>query len=182
MSLQGIGLIETYSNITNISTILTNQVDAISDATVPKDILDSYANYKFENQSLLQVDSSANSQRLLSYGGKYVVENNRNSLLLQNGNYVLIPSNNWTEYSNLTISTWFKTSENEITKQDLVSFYQFENNFNDSSGNGYTLTTTTSPSFDATNIKSGDYAVNFTTTTQFLSNTNINLNLSRNLD
>ena len=176
MSLQGIGLIETYSNITNVSTILTNQVDAISDATVPKDILDSYANYKFENQSLLQVDSSANSQRLLNYGGKHVVDNNRNSLLLENGSYALVPSNNWTEYSNLTISGWFKTSENEITKQDLVSFYQFENNFNDSSGNGYTLTTTTSPSFDATNRKSGDYAVNFTTTAQFLSNTNINLN------
>lgn len=176
MSSQGIGLLETNSNIINVSAIWTKNIDPVSDTTVPKDILNSYANYKFVNQSLLSVDSTTNSQSLLNYGGKYVVDNNRNSLLLQNGSYALIPSNNWTEYSNLIISGWIKTSENEITKQDLVSFYQFENNFNDSSGNAYTLTTTATPSFDATNKKYGEYAVNFTATTQFLSNTNINLN------
>ena len=193
MSTQGLGLIETNKILVNYSQYGSSisNIDIIDNNIIQPDILGSYANYTFKNGVLLPVDNSSNSQHLLNYGGKYTLEDNRNSLFLTSNNSAIIPATNWREYNNLCISGWFKTSDlatnDEIFRfgksffydtTNIVAWYRFDDNATnmllDSSGNNYNLTNN-SATFDTTNYKSGSGSVALSGTTQYLDiNANIN--------
>uniref|UniRef100_UPI0037BFC00D glycine-rich domain-containing protein n=1 Tax=Flavobacterium sp. TaxID=239 RepID=UPI0037BFC00D len=111
-----------------------------------------YIDYDFKNSNLLTIDSSPNYKHLTSYGAKYALNSNLNSLYLQNSNYVTIPENNWLSFSNLTISGWFKTESFQTNDEILDFTYQYIDH------------PVTVPSIQPTWISSNDYFYAFTNT------------------
>ena len=182
MSSTELGLIDANSNLSFISRQWTSNVDFIDDNNIQQDTLNSYISYKFKNQLLLPVDSTSNSQHLSMYGGTYQLEDNRDTLYLQTSNYALLPSNDWREYSNLTISGWFKTSNlannDEIFEfgdtfyydtSNLIAWYKFEDstNLGLDSVNGYNMTLTGTPTYSSSGSRVGKGYIQFPTTTQY---------------
>jgi len=72
-----------------------------------------YANYKFEELNTLNDDSSINLRSLISNSGDYIYEDNKDSIILANNTEAYIPTENWGNYKDLTISSWFKSSNLE---------------------------------------------------------------------
>jgi hypothetical protein len=146
--------------------------------------------YQFKS-GLLSVDSSGNERALINNGGIYALDSGRNSILLETGDDASLANADWSTFTDLSVSGWFKWNSllnidilfnSEFTfntasfttfyntTTDLEGWYKFENNFNDSSGKGRTLTGTTAPSYDSNNAKIDSYSANFTSTSQFLTN------------
>jgi hypothetical protein len=163
MSSQGIDLITAASQANNISSILTSNVEYITSniQPVPNDTKP-YIHYKFQSSSNFICDSIS-QKHLINNGGVYT---SSNSLLLSNSNYVIIPSEDWNSYNDLTISGWFKTQntqtgdklldfsytyplDNQLFRPffynttNLLAWYKFDHSITtDSSPNGITLTYT----------------------------------------
>ena len=163
MSSQGIDLVTAASQAEYISTTLTSNVEYISSniQLIPNDTKP-YIHYKFQSSSNFICDSIS-QKHLINNGGVYT---SSNSLLLSNSNYVIIPSEDWNSYNDLTISGWFKTQntqagdklldfsytyplDNQLFRpffyntSNLLAWYRFNDSITtDSSPNGLTLTYT----------------------------------------
>jgi alpha-tubulin suppressor-like RCC1 family protein len=110
-----------------------------------KSILDyplnnSFIHYEFSPQKLLGFDSASNIN-LNTSNASYAYIDNRNSLSIQNSNFVSLPNINWGLYCNLTVSFWFKTSNydgNIISfESPSSSFIMQYNNIQFNSTNNY---------------------------------------------
>ena len=118
--------------------------------------LDSYLYYEFKSSSDLLVDSSKNTRALMNNGGTYSLSDNKNSILFIPTKYANISNQDWSVFSDLTISGWFKKSSlatNDIiynfsflpasffnNTTNLQAWYKFDSNMLiDSTGKGYTL-------------------------------------------
>jgi hypothetical protein len=71
-----------------------------------------YLYYKFDNPTLLTYDSSENLKTLIT-NGIYQQNENKNTLFLTSGKYAYFASENWSNFNNITLSGWFKTSNFE---------------------------------------------------------------------
>jgi alpha-tubulin suppressor-like RCC1 family protein len=178
-------------NIFNDSNFLfsTSNKLAYDIMTEPRIIIpqfDNYIHYIFLEQSLLE-DSSSNNFNLINNTGSFSLSEGKNSLLLQTSNNSFIPPINWALFADFTISSWFKINgfsdgdviidfnyTDYITDQ-IVGWYNFENNFNDSSINNFALSTTSPITFDSINKITGNYSASFNNLTDFLHNTYVNV-------
>jgi hypothetical protein len=159
--------------------------------------INSYIHYAFQSPALLTIDSSLNNRLLNNNGGIYNVDYGKNNLLLKTGYDATIPSANWSTFTDLSISGWFKTDNlqngdkllefsyneepdfvNDTT--NLMAWYKFENNWNTSATSIATynlINDATNPALFDANLKVRDtYSAFFDNTNDFLSNTTINLN------
>lgn len=154
-----------------------------------------HLHYTFKSPQLLSDDDSGNNRHFINNGGAiYERQNNINSLLLKETSNILLPNDDWSIYDSVTISGMFKMSsisamsnilyefsfpynydrDIDSISSNLIARYNFENNFNDVSGNNYHLTTTSSPTFDTNNKIQGSYSAYFTVN-NFLTNTNVSV-------
>jgi hypothetical protein len=72
--------------------------------------LEPFAYYSFKSDKLLTVDSSVNKRNIIAnVEGTYLLDADKNdSVLLTSGSYMSLPDEDWSTYSNLIISGWFK--------------------------------------------------------------------------
>ena len=91
-------------------------------------VINEYLHYEFRNQPLIGIDSSGNNRLLNNNGGYYSQDTTRNSIVLKNGTEAQIPNENWNSYSNLSISTWFKTDSFK-NGDELLDFYEDPTNY-----------------------------------------------------
>jgi hypothetical protein len=155
-----------------------------------------HLHYTFKSPQLLTDDDSGNNRHFINNnnGAIYERNNNINSILLKSSSNILLPTDNWSLYEYVTLSGMFKMSSISVTSNILLDFsfpykydvdvdnissnlvarYTFENNFNDTSGNNYHLTTTSSPTFDFTNKVEGNSSAYFDAN-NFVGNTNISM-------
>ena len=157
--------IEVYSN-----QILINQQSAIS----------YWARYEFSSGSTMLLDTSGSNRTLSNYNGTYQYNENKNSILLTNNQDATIPSTNWSTFNDLSIASWFKTTnftnqnilfefksppESSFTDTtNLQLWYKFNdsvtNMFLDFSGNNYTASSWNSlAKFDSNIYKTGNGSV-----------------------
>jgi len=68
-------------------------------------------------------NSASNGKNLKDYKGdvKYIMEGDKNALLLTNGGEISLPSENWASYSDITVSGMYKTS-NLVAGDTLFEF------------------------------------------------------------
>jgi hypothetical protein len=163
----------------------------------PSSKINSYLHYAFQSPALLTIDSSLNNRLLNNNGGIYNVDYGKNNLLLKTGQDATMLSADWSTFTDLTISGWFKTDNlqngdkllefsyneepdfvNDTT--NLMAWYKFENNWNTSATSIATynlINDATNPALFDANLKVRDtYSAFFDNTNDFLSNTTINLN------
>jgi hypothetical protein len=98
--------------------------------------LEPYAYYSLKSDKLLTVDSSVNKRNIIAnVGGTYLLDADKNdSVLLTSGSSMRLPDEDWSRYSNLTISGWFKAN----TKNNpnvLLNFAAASHNIVDDSTN-----------------------------------------------
>jgi hypothetical protein len=71
-----------------------------------------YLHYQFDSIANLNIDSSSNDRMLMYYNtsnyGTFAYENSKNCILLRNTE-AFFPDDDWSKYSDISISTWFKT-------------------------------------------------------------------------
>ena len=72
--------------------------------------INSYLHYKFQSPALLTMDSSLNNRVLNNNGGVYALDSDKNSILLETGDDASFANANWSTFTDLSISGWFKTS------------------------------------------------------------------------
>jgi alpha-tubulin suppressor-like RCC1 family protein len=143
--------------------------------------------FKFQQTALLKDET--NSYNLTNYGGVYELNDNRNCIALGAGDYAKIPNVNWSTYTDLTLSGWFKSdgladgdrlvdfSYLDIVSDQLKAWYNFESNLNDSTANNYTLISgigADAPSFSSLKVL-GERSIEFTGISQYLQSSDINL-------
>jgi hypothetical protein len=162
-------------------------------------VINSYVFYEFKSQSLLTVDSSANNLSFTNNGGSYEFKQNRNSIQLQTGDNAVINANqDWNTHNDFSISGWFNTSNLsnndelvdfsfiETTTQtyptpffnsttNMIAWYRFENNLNDSSSNNRTLTSTGTFSYVSGKVGTNSIRQASASSTSFLTNSNVNI-------
>ena len=86
-------------------------------------VINSYLRYEFKSQSLLTIDSSENALTLNNNGGSYENNQGRNSILLTNADDATLGGSiNWSTFSDLSISGWFKTT-NFANGDKILDFY-----------------------------------------------------------
>ena len=142
--------------------------------------LDSYLQYEFKSSSDLIVDSSKNKRTLINNGGTYSLTDNKNSILFSPTKYANISNQDWSVFSDLTISGWFKKSTFETNDiiynfsflpasflnitTNLLAWYKFDSSANildDSSENGNTLVSNNNATFSSTLFKTGSGSIQF---------------------
>jgi hypothetical protein len=161
-------------------------------------VIDSYLHYEFKSLALLPVDSSPNARSLTITGAEYALDSSRNSILLGNGDVATFANANWSTFTDLSISGWFKTGSSanndelidflytETTQQvvptpffntttDMIAWYRFENNLVDSSGNNRALTSTGTFSYVAGKVGTNSIRQASASSTSFLTNPNVNV-------
>jgi hypothetical protein len=72
-------------------------------------VIPSWVWYQFKS-GLLSLDSSGNERALINNGGIYALDSGRNSILLETGDDASFTNANWSTFTDLSISGWFKTS------------------------------------------------------------------------
>jgi len=97
------------------------QIGQSNIANKPNEIIKNYIHYEFKSQSYINIDSSSNNNNFTNYGGVYIFKAERNSILLNTGNKVTLPSNNWSTYNNLSISFWMNT-DNFTNGDRIIEF------------------------------------------------------------
>jgi hypothetical protein len=188
--ISGINLSGSGTDVRWTSNVTAQGYDSVNYQNVqiyPDDIridntINSYIHYEFKNSA---IDSSNISKTLSNHEGIYTLNENRNSLQLNAGKTATIPIENWSNFSNLTISGWFKTSSFTSGQRildfytcNLTSFYDITNleawyKFDidatnmllDSSGKDRNLTNTGNATFDtvAGNFKTENGSIAFGT-------------------
>jgi hypothetical protein len=151
-----------------------------------------YLRYLFESSALLTNDSSVNGRTLTNTGGIYALNFGKKSILLENNDQASFENTAWQTFNDFSISGWFKTvgfaNGNKLLDlyysymdepafvndtTNLIAWYKFENNFNDSSPYSRNLTSTSYPTLDGTIKRIGSYAANFSSQNNFLNNSTI---------
>ncbi len=180
-------------NINNLSNYIlhNSNVLAYKIATEPPMNIITYPHlmhFKFQPSALLKDET--NAYNLTNYGGEYADANGKDSILFAAGEYAKIANVNWSMYTDLTISGWFKSagladgdtlfdfSYLDIVSDQLKAWYNFESNLNDSTANNYTLISgigADAPSFSSTLQVLGESSVEYTGVSQYLQSSDINL-------
>jgi|694.fasta_scaffold00159_2 hypothetical protein len=93
-------------NVANNMTIHQNRIQYYNASSK----INSYLHYAFQSPALLTIDSSLNNRLLNNNGGIYNVDYGKNNLLLKTGYDATLPTANWSTFTDLSISGWFKTS------------------------------------------------------------------------
>jgi alpha-tubulin suppressor-like RCC1 family protein len=181
---------ENIQNLSNYIHYNSNDLAFKIATELPMNII-TYAHlmhYKFQASSLL--DDETNVYDLTNYGGSYTLSENRNSIFFNAGEYAGIPNVDWSQYDDLTISGWFKTanlthgdrlfdfSYLDIVSDQLKAWYNFESNLNDSTANNSTLISgvgSDAPTFSSILKMLGQSSVEYTSLTQYLQSSDINL-------
>jgi alpha-tubulin suppressor-like RCC1 family protein len=181
---------ENIQNLSNYIHYNSNDLAFKIATELPMNII-TYAHlmhYKFQESSLL--DDETNVYDLTNYGGSYALSENRNSIFFDAGEYAGIPNVDWSQYDDLTISGWFKTanlthgdrlfefSYLDIVSDQLKAWYNFESNLNDSTANNSTLISgvgSDAPTFSSILKMLGQSSVEYTSLTQYLQSSDINL-------
>jgi hypothetical protein len=108
-------------------------------ALEPKDVVKEYIYYQFR-PTALDKDTSGNNKSLTLSGASYVLDEGKNSLLISAGQQATIPSENWSTFSDLTISGWFKIvnlAPNNVLLDFAISASQHIRILNKQSTNNY---------------------------------------------
>jgi hypothetical protein len=108
-------------NIRNNNIQLTSNQIRLYNANYSK--LYPYVHYEFKDQQLLVADSSSNVRTLNNVGGTYMYDYGKNSILFKRNTEAYIQNDSWNQYSNLSLSTWFKT-DTFINNDKIIDFYQ----------------------------------------------------------
>ncbi len=108
-------------------------------ALEPKDIVKEYIYYQFKADALNK-DTSGNNKSLTLNGATYNLDEGKNSLVISAGQQTTIPSDNWSTFSDLTISAWFKIANfapNNILLDFSISASQHIRILNKQTANNY---------------------------------------------
>jgi hypothetical protein len=108
-------------NIRNNNIQLTSNQIRLYNANYSK--LYPYVHYEFKDQQLLVADLSSNVRTLNNVGGTYMYDYGKNSILFKRNTEAYIQNDSWNQYSNLSLSTWFKT-DTFINNDKIIDFYQ----------------------------------------------------------
>ena len=115
-------------------------------------VIPSWVWYQFKS-GLLVIDSSGNDRLLTNNGGTYALDSGRNSILLENGNDASLANADWSSFTDLSISGWFKASA--LADGDKLLEFKYSS---------IIQPLTTSPSITPVQIgNTNDYYIAFTT-------------------
>jgi hypothetical protein len=114
-----------------------------------------YSAYNFGSNIIL--DSSLHGCNLVNYGGNYSLETMKDSIYLSAGNYCTVPSINWSNFNDLTLSGWFK---GPIANGDKI----LEFGYPVVSSSNVIMHPIVSPNINPVLISGGDYYIAFTDT------------------
>jgi len=144
-------------------------------------VIPSWVWYQFKS-GLLTFDSSGNDRTLTNNGGAYVLDGGKNSILLETADDATLPTANWSTFSDLSISAWFKASalndgdkllefQYETTEirpffnntSSMILWLKFQNNFTDSSTFNRSVAISANTTFDNNNFKTDTHSIRFGT-------------------